>query len=70
MNFTEKERQMFEQTYERLRERVTLLQNDPKSMAYIAEHPHMKKRFETMAAMSREELMAEIETDYMLFDGC
>jgi hypothetical protein len=74
MNFATKSPELqayFEQYYENLRERIAWFRENPALLEEATkDRPHVLKRFEETAAMSREELMQEIEADYYLFVGC
>lgn len=61
----------FEEYYERMQATIALFQQNPVFLEeVIRDRPHVLKRFNETAAMSREELMLEIEADYFLFCGC
>ena len=61
----------FEEYHERMRRRIESLQNDSEWLEALSrDRPHVMKRFNETAALSKEELMQEIEADYFLFVGC
>jgi hypothetical protein len=51
--------------------RIAMWQEEPETLAFITrERPYIRTRFERLATMSREELLEEIESDYVLLRGC
>ena len=71
MDFTEKEKQKLENFYERVRTRIADIRNDPSLVRLSLDtHPHVWKRLEYYESLSREELMKEIEADYVLLTDC
>ena len=72
MNFlTEEARNRIEREYDGIRKRIAVWQEEPETLAFITRDcPHVMKRFELLSAMSREELIQELEADYILLSGC
>ena len=69
MEFTEDELKYIEDTHLRVRARIDEIQQDPENLLSLAhdESPHIWQRLKEMAAMTREELQADIEAGYVLF---
>ena len=67
MIFSAEDRVRLEQSYDAIRLRIKLIQNDPSWLPTPQECPHIWDRLKRLAEMSREELIAEIEADYVLF---
>ena len=71
MDFTEKEREKMVSLYERIRARVADIRENPSLVIFSPEtHPHIWKRLDYYESLSREELMKEIEADYVLLTDC
>ena len=71
MDFSEKEREKMESLYQRIRNRIADIRENPSLVLLPPEtHPHIWKRLEYYESLSREELMKEIEADYALLVDC
>ena len=66
--FAENERKSFEIEYDYTRWKIDKIKENPTLLVdlSITEYPHIWKRLEQLAAMTREELMNEIEADYAI----
>jgi hypothetical protein len=70
MEFSAEEKKEFERRYQGIHVTTRLLHDYPKYMPFtVEEHPRAWQRLEQIATMSREELMGEIEADYLLFES-
>ena len=68
MAFSARQREMIDLQYKNTSARIAEILADLTTIPFTAEsHPHVWKRFGALAAMTSEELMAEIEADYALF---
>ena len=71
MPFSTEDKVRLQQNFERIRTRLNILQNREMLNDWLlnaaSDRPHILKRYEQLIAMSDEELMEEIEADYVLF---
>ena len=68
MVFSAEDRVRLQQDFDRIRMRLWTFQNSPERLPSITDgQTHILRRFERLAAMSDEELMEEIESDYVIF---
>ena len=70
MNFTAKEQNYLERMCAEVQVRVAEIQKDPTRLLSLGadESPHVWRRLAQLAAMSREDLQAEIEADFVLIE--
>ena len=68
MAFTETERKNLGHECDYVQSKIDEVKRNPSLLSSypIEEYPHIWKRFETLKAMTRDELMQEIEADYVL----
>ena len=69
MDFTETERAVLENQRRNIRSMIFHIRRNEMDVPYTKEeYPHAWKRLEQLEAMSNEELLREVEADYLLFD--
>ena len=66
--FSAEDRVRLEKRYEGIRLRIKNTVEDSSWLPSYEECPHIWRRLYQLAGMSREEMMNEIEADYVLFD--
>ena len=67
---TEKARAAVERDCDHVQSRIVLWQENLTALESVTKgKPYIKKRFDHLAAMSRKEMLQEIEADYTLFCG-
>jgi hypothetical protein len=69
--FTEKEKAIIEFSYNVIRDTANRIKKNPKRAGLVeGEDPHIWARLKQLTEMPKEELIAELEADYVLLNGC